>query len=133
VTEPGFALSEPATPAVLAVVRSRIAALIAEIGLDEAAARDVLLAVVEACTNVIRHAYGPDGGVLHVQAFAAVDTLVVTVRDEGSGIVPVPDPPGHWDGLGLGLGLPLIAALAAQVEIETEARSGTTLRLTFPR
>src|SRR3954469_22118821 len=122
-TEPGFTLSEPATPAVLAVVRSRLAALIAEIQLDDAAAGDVLLGVVEACTNVIRHAYGPDGGVLHVQAFVAANTLVVTVRDEGGGIVPVPDPPGHWDGLGLGLGLPLIAALAAQLEIETEARA----------
>lgn len=128
----GFTLALPADPSALAVVRRRLAALFADLELDQRAAGDVSLAVVEACTNVVRHAYGPAGGSLYVQAAAPTGALVVTVRDDGAGITPLAERPAHWDGLGLGLGLSLIAAVAQQVEIETEPMRGTTLRLTFP-
>ena len=70
------------------------------------------LAVTEACTNVVVHAY-PDGreGPMEVTATLTDDTLTVVVRDEGHGMGLRPDSPG------LGLGLPLIASLAETVRL----------------
>jgi serine/threonine-protein kinase RsbW len=85
------------------------------------------LAVTEACTNVVRHAYDdrepgqleivirPDGG----------DVLQVIVSDHGRGIGPSPDTAGP------GLGLPLIAALADALEIQHAPRAGSRLAMSF--
>jgi anti-sigma regulatory factor (Ser/Thr protein kinase) len=86
---------------------------------------DVKLAVTEACTNVVVHAY-PDGeGTMAVSAGLAGDALTVVVADEGRGILPRPDSPG------LGLGLPLIATLASSLELGTNDRDETEVRMTF--
>ena len=71
------------------------------------------LAVTEACTNVVRHAYA-DGepGPVEILIRPEGDTLEVVVSDHGRGIGPSPDTAGP------GLGLPLIAALADSLEIE---------------
>jgi len=50
---------------------------------------------------------------IRVDAWIDDARLVVTVGDEGHGIVPRPDSPG------LGLGLPLIARLTQRCEIES--------------
>lgn len=86
---------------------------------------DVKLAVTEACTNVVVHAY-PDGpGPMSVSADLQAGALTVVVSDEGRGILPRPDSPG------LGLGLPLIATLASSLELGTDDESRTEVRMTF--
>ena len=72
------------------------------------------LAVSEACTNVILHAYREtdDAGRLHVQVTAADQELEVVVCDHGVGFAPRTDSPG------LGLGLPLIGQLTEALEVE---------------
>ena len=68
---------------------------------------DVKLAVTEACTNCVVHAYPNGSGenaVFEVEADPGEDELLVIVRDYGRGISPNTESPG------LGLGLPLIAA-----------------------
>jgi anti-sigma regulatory factor (Ser/Thr protein kinase)/putative methionine-R-sulfoxide reductase with GAF domain len=45
---------------------------------------DVLLAVGEAASNVVEHAYGPKGGLVHVRLELQRPHVVVTVRDDGS-------------------------------------------------
>ena len=100
-------------------------------GLGDAAGRhdqtlsDIKLAVTEACTNVVVHAYDGGEGPLEVAATMRAERLTVVVRDEGRGIVPRPDSPG------LGLGLPLIATLAESLELGTGEENQTEVRMTF--
>jgi anti-sigma regulatory factor (Ser/Thr protein kinase) len=86
------------------------------------------MAVTEACTNVVVHAYEDDGGQLEVQMLAGEEDLTIVVRDHGAGIQPKPartEPPA------LGLGLPLIAALSDAFELRGTAGRGTEVRMTF--
>ena len=86
------------------------------------------LAVTEAATNVVLHAYrdGPPGEVRVVVCVEA-GRFVVVVRDWGGGMRPRADSPG------LGLGLPVIARLADDFRIEAATGSGTLIRMHFDR
>ena len=89
---------------------------------------DVALAVSEAITNAVLHAYrGADsGGPVRVVACAEPGRLVVVVRDYGCGMRPNPDSPG------LGLGLSVIGRLATELNIERpDEGGGTRLRMCF--
>src|SRR5918994_2901941 len=87
---------------------------------------DIRLAVTEACTNVVRHAYdGEDGGSIDVVMRPSNGRLEVTVSDRGRGMAPSPDLDGP------GLGLPLIAALADNVELQQASVRGSRLRMSF--
>lgn len=53
-------------------------------GLDEDAVYQVELAVDEACTNIIEHAYGGEGhGSIECQIFTQNRALVIELRDQG--------------------------------------------------
>ena len=86
---------------------------------------DVKLAVTEACTNAVVHAYDDGEGPLEVAAYLDTGQIRLVVRDEGRGIVPRADSPG------LGLGLPLIATLAETLELGTDETHRTEVRMTF--
>jgi stage II sporulation protein AB (anti-sigma F factor) len=90
-------------------------------------APDVALAVSEAITNAVLHAYRDGGnGDVRVVACAEPDRLVVVVRDYGCGMSPHPDSPG------LGLGLAVIGRLATELNIERpDEGGGTRLRMCF--
>jgi anti-sigma regulatory factor (Ser/Thr protein kinase) len=105
---PDIELLLPARAENVAIVRHALGALGEVLEVDAQRLSDIRLAVTEACTNVVVHAY-PDGkeGPLEVLATLRGEELTVVVRDEGKGISPRQDSPG------LGLGLPLIASLAA--------------------
>jgi serine/threonine-protein kinase RsbW len=123
---PDLELKLPARAENVAVVRHAFGGFADVLSVDEQTLADIKLAVTEACTNVVVHAYdGGNPGSLEVDASIDEGRLTVVIRDSGRGIVPRPDSPG------LGLGLPLIATLAESLELGTDDRDRTEVRMTF--
>ncbi|MBA3328242.1 MAG: ATP-binding protein [Solirubrobacterales bacterium] len=124
---PDLELKLPARAENVAVVRHAFGGLGEAFDVDEGTMSDIKLAVTEACTNVVIHAYddGDGEGPLEVDASVDDHRLTIVVRDRGRGIVPRPDSPG------LGLGLPLIATLAESLELGKDDGDHTEVRMTF--
>ena len=73
------------------------------------------LAVSEACSNVVQHAYvGRDHGRFRLQVGVDDRILCVAVCDEGKGMRPRNDSPG------MGLGLSLMAYVSDELKIRKE-------------
>jgi serine/threonine-protein kinase RsbW len=126
-TMPDIELALPARAANIAVVRHAFGAIGEAFAVDEETLSNIRLAVTEACTNVVIHAYpGNREGPLEVLATLREEKLEVVVRDEGPGIAPRADSPG------LGLGLPLIASLTESVQLGRDQEERTEVRMTFP-
>ena len=123
---PDLELKLPARAENVAVIRHAFGGFAEALSVDEQTLADIKLAVTEACTNVVIHAYD-DGeeGALEVDATIHDRRLTVVIRDNGRGIVPRPDSPG------LGLGLPLIATLAESLELGKDNGDHTEVRMTF--
>ena len=125
---PEVVLSMPARPEGVAVVRQALSGVGDALDFDAAILSDMKMAVTEACTNVVVHAYDDAAGLLEVEMLAEEPGLTIVVRDHGAGIQPRParrGPPA------LGLGLPLIAALSDAFELRGSAGQGTEVRMTF--
>ena len=120
-------LTLPARPENIALVRHMIGALGAAIQLPEATVDDMRLAVTEACTNVVRHAYSEADGRIEVVIRPDGEAINVIVSDDGRGLGSSPDVSGP------GLGLSLIAALADRLEIDHAPRRGSRLLMAFRR
>jgi serine/threonine-protein kinase RsbW len=125
--ESDITLTLPARPENIALVRHMIAALGAAIQLPEGTVDDMRLAVTEACTNVVRHAYSPHDGRIEVVIRRDGEAINVIVSDEGRGLGASPDVAGP------GLGLSLIAALADRLEIDHAPQKGSRLLMAFLR
>jgi serine/threonine-protein kinase RsbW len=108
-----LARSYAAHPQAVGDARAAVRAWLRAAGVDATRGDDIVLAVSEACSNVVMHAYAPGvDGRFRVFAEADGDQLAVTVADDGRGIAA-----GRAAATGgLGLGLPLIASLADGVE-----------------
>lgn len=124
---PDVRLRMPARPEGVGVVRQALAGMADALAIDPAVLTDMKMAVTEAVTNVVVHAY-EDDGLLEVDLLAGDVALTVVVRDQGEGLKPKSqrtEPPA------LGLGLPLIAALTDAFELRGSAGLGTEVRMTF--
>jgi anti-sigma regulatory factor (Ser/Thr protein kinase) len=124
-TTPDLELRLPARAENVAVVRHAFGGFAEALSVDEQTLADIKLAVTEACTNVVIHAYDKEEGDLEVDASIDDRLLTVVIRDSGRGISPRPDSPG------LGLGLPLIATLAETLELGKDDGDHTEVRMTF--
>jgi serine/threonine-protein kinase RsbW len=120
-------LTLPARPENVAVIRHMLGAFADALQLPPELVEDMRLAVTEACTNVVRHAYG-DGehGSIDVVIRPAGGRLELIVSDQGSGIHG-----SSRDLAGPGLGLPMIAALADHVSIEHASSRGSRVAMSF--
>jgi anti-sigma regulatory factor (Ser/Thr protein kinase) len=119
-------LTLPARPENVAVIRHVLGAFAEALRLPAEQIEDMRLAVTEACTNVVRHAYDDEVGPIEVVIRPDGNRLEVTVSDRGRGLGPSPDAAGP------GLGLSLIAALADSVEIQQAPQDrGSRLAMSF--
>ena len=124
---PAVRLTLPARPENVAVARQALGGLASALDIDSAVLTDMKMALSEACTNVVVHAY-PDGeGTMEVEMHPEGEAVRIVVRDTGAGIKPRPERHEH----ALGLGLPLMASLADDFEIHGSGQ-GTEVRMIFP-
>jgi anti-sigma regulatory factor (Ser/Thr protein kinase) len=119
-------LDLPALPESSSRARHAVTGALEGTPVDLAAVR---LAVTEAVTNAVVHAYRHCGeteapGRIRVALNLKEDAACVIVADDGLGMAPNPSSPG------LGLGLSLIASMCDELEID-ERGSGTRVRMRF--
>ena len=120
-------LDLPAEACLLPKTRWALSGYMEELGADPDAIGDAILAIDEACANVVRHAF-PDGrGKYRLTALLDDDELVFEVEDDGVGFNPF-----EMTALGVdphatsGRGLRLIRQLMTAVEVESPRPSGGT-------
>jgi PAS domain S-box-containing protein len=123
--EGALVLTRPAVPQSLRELRDGIVEFATQ--LPDLDLEGLRLAVGEACTNVVAHAYREQSepGLVYLRATVTADGLVVEIRDEGCGPSPRVDSPG------LGLGLPLMKHLSRELEITRREPAGTLVRMVF--
>lgn len=94
---------------------------------------DLKLALTEAASNSVRHAYGnADVGVVEISYELFPDRLVIEVIDEGEGFDPAAVEENAGELSEGGLGIAIIRAIADEVEIGTKP-GGRGSRLRFEK
>ena len=94
---------------------------------------DLKLALTEAASNSVRHAYGDqDPGVVEISYELFSDRLVIEVTDEGEGFDPVAAEVTGDELSEGGLGIAIIRAIADEVEIGAQP-GGKGSRLRFEK
>lgn len=123
-----FVDSWTATASAVPAARHAVLAHLRQAATPDPPLSDVALAVSEAVTNVVVHAYvNAETGPVHVR-LEPVDEhheLKLTVEDEGHGLRPRTDSPG------IGLGLPLMATVASRLDTRVMESGGTRLCVWF--
>lgn len=119
--------SLPAVPESVPELRGALVDFARRAGASDHALNQIQLAVSEAVTNVVLHAYvdSAQRGAVHVDARVEDAKVTVVVADDGRGMLPRLDSPG------LGLGLALIAHATDNLDVHDGDPAGTQLRMTF--
>src|SRR3954451_20910204 len=121
-------LTLPARPENVSVIRHVLGAFAEALRLPDELVEDLRLAVTEACTNVVRHAYPTnETGPVEISIQPREEHGTVIVSDHGRGTGTSSDTTGP------GLGLPLIAAIADVVELQSMPGGGSRVAMTFSR
>ena len=114
-------LTIPAKPEYITLSRLALAGLSRVRAFSEETLADLKLALTEACSNSVRHAYGDGDGHVDISFELLDDRLIVEVTDDGTGF-ELGD--GSGDGAGAGdelteggLGIAIIRSIADEVEI----------------
>lgn len=115
-----------AVPEAVPEIRAQVVDFAADAGARPAVVDAVRLAVSEAVTNVVVHAYPEEPGDIHVTAAVAGDELWILIADDGCGHQSPPRTPGP------GWGLALITKCAEHCLITERAGGGTEIRMRFP-
>lgn len=125
----------PANFQSLKTVRDFVGAVAREMGMDDSEVYAVQLAVDEACSNIIEHAYGGQNrGEIECACETSDEALTITLRDRGRPFDPASVATPDLS-LGLnerqvgGLGLYLMRHLMDEVHFETQGEAGNVLTL----
>ena len=123
-------LTVPTEARLISQTRRVFTGYLEEMGVDMDDVSDVGVALSEACSNVLRHAYESDGESFRLHAELRPEEIVVVVEDDGVGL---PANAGeHHDDVSAtsGRGLHLIRALMTSVAVETmPSRQGTRIHM----
>lgn len=122
----------PADARLLPRTRRAIAEYLAEIGADGDHVDDVILALDEACANVIRHAFPDDrDGSFRLVAEICDDDVQMLVEDDGVGFEPeaIDLRDGDSPVATSGRGLEIIRRVMTSVEVRSPTESGVGTRL----
>jgi serine/threonine-protein kinase RsbW len=122
----------PAKPEYITLCRLALTGISRLRPLGEETLADLKLALTEACSNSVRHAYANGDGTVDIRYELHPDRLVIEVADDGTGFDPAVS---GGEGLGEelaegGLGIAIIRSIADDVEIGTGA-DGRGSRLRF--
>ena len=120
-------LTIPARPEYITLSRLALSGLSRVRTFPEDTLADLKLALTEACSNSVRHAYGDDEGHVDISFELLDDRLIVEVADDGSGFEVADDGSGFELGDSAensdeelsegGLGIAIIRSIADEVEI----------------
>jgi serine/threonine-protein kinase RsbW len=106
-------------------VRQVVVAFARDVGAGQACVERLRLAVTEAVTNVVLHAYPHAGGAVEFAVDADAGDIQVVIADSGLGLRT--GPVTHRAGLGLGL----IAVLSDDFRIEARSGGGLAIWMRF--
>ena len=122
-----------ANPENLALARLALAGVGTLAGASDVAIADLKLAVTEACTNAIQHAYvsgAPGATTVAVRYRVAPGALEVEIEDDGRGFDPGdPGASSSENGQNQGMGLMIIRSLTDEITIESD-ESGSRIAFT---
>ena len=93
-----FKASIPGTPLGVRTIRHELTRLAEDCGMDAEEVSDVRLAVTEAATNAVLHAYAETEGDVDVTAEVRDGELAVVIADSGPGLSSGPTAPGWASG-----------------------------------
>ena len=113
-------------PSSVQKARDAVAAVVSKVLRGKRVADDVRLCVSEAVTNVVRHAYGRDGGDVEIVVEREEDEVSVVVRDTGKGMTKA-----EREGRVGGFGLKIIAKIADRYRINTAPNAGVEVEMIF--
>ena len=122
-------LSIPAKPEYIALGRLALTGIERFRPFPEGVLGDMKLALTEACTNSVQHAYDGGEGIVEIVYELHADRLVVEVSDSGEGFEPSEAVPQNSEELAeSGLGIAIIQALTDELEIGERNGGGSRLR-----
>ena len=122
-------LTIPAKPEYITLGRLALTAIAGVRPLSDETLHDLKLALTEACTNSVKHAYGENGGSVDIVYELLADRLAVEVGDAGTGFDPGSGRGDSDDELEEGgLGIAIIRARTDEVEIGEREGGGSRLR-----
>ena len=117
-------LRVPARPEYIALARLALSGVAELAPLSDEDVADLKLALTEAVSNSVRHAYADGAGFVSIAYELSGDALVVEVVDDGKGFDPDRPPPLEGEELTEGgLGIAIIRTIAD--EFELQSRPGT--------
>jgi serine/threonine-protein kinase RsbW len=129
-------LDIPARPEYVVLGRLALAGLLRSRGYSEDAVADLKLALTEACSNSVRHAYDDEDGQVHMVFTMHDDRVVIEICDDGAGFdvdeVDCPECatiPGLPKGEG-GMGISIIRAVVDGLDVRKQRDGGTSLVFT---
>jgi anti-sigma regulatory factor (Ser/Thr protein kinase) len=115
----------PADPEHLQILRHETRRCLASLPMSPDRREEVVLAVSEAGSNCVQHAYEPDArGVVELTLWTESDALCVEIADRGHWREPPPSPRGPGQG---GLGLVLMRRLIDRVLVHHGSRGTRVL------
>jgi len=123
-------LTIPAKPEYITLCRLALTGISRFRALSEETLSDLKLAITEACSNSVRHAYADGHGTVAISYQLHPDRLVIEVADDGEGFDPGEAEAGADDLAEGGLGIAIIRSVADELEIGPGA-GGRGSRLRF--